>query len=409
MKRGYKQLLDEYLTIFPCVAIIGPRQCGKTTLLSELPKTWKTYDLERQADLSVVSKDPDLFLKLNPFRIAIDEAQICPAVFPALRVAIDAYRKTKGRFIITGSSSPSLLRSVSESLAGRIGIIEMSPFSFAETRQDFTSPFFKALKHGKMQAVRNACMSLRPRSTVNKAHTYWLNGGYPEPWLEKAVSFRLAWMDQYVKTYIERDISRLFPGLDKVKFGLFIQLFSNLSGTIVNYSDVARALGVSQPTVRDYFEIAAGTFIWRQVPPYEKKALKRIVKHPKGFMRDTGLLHHLLRIRDMDTLISHPRMGHSWEGMVIEEILRGIACQGIPCDHFYYRTGAGAEIDLLLEGDFGLLPIEIKYRQAVDGRELRSLHDFIEERKLQFGIVINNDDSLKQYSEKIIGVPFTAL
>lgn len=409
MKRGYGKLLKEYLASFPCVAIIGPRQCGKTTFLSELPEKWKIYDLERRADFSIIARDPDLFLRMNASCIAIDEAQNYPELFPALRVAIDNDRKNKGRFVITGSSSPDLLRSVSESLAGRIGIIEMSTFSYAETRRDYESPFFNALGNKKTKEMKEALLLLKSRSGIKDAHQYWLRGGYPEPWIEKNDRFRITWTEQYIKTYLERDLARLFPGLNKNKYGLFIQTLSQLSGTIINYSDIARALGVSPPTVRDYMKIAEGTFLWRQVPAYEKNAVKRMVKHPRGFMRDTGLLNHLLRIRDIDELLSNPRMGHLWESMVIEEIIRGLTSRGIPCNYFYYRTGGGAEIDLILEGDFGLLPIEIKYRQEVNQREIRPLHDFVKERKLPLGIVINNDEKVTPYNEHIIGIPFTAI
>jgi predicted AAA+ superfamily ATPase len=161
--------------------------------------------------------------------------------------------------------------------------------------------------------------------------------------------------------------------------------------------------------VRDYFEIAHGTFLWRNVPAYTKNAIKRIVKHPKGYLRDSGLLHYLMRIPDMDSLLSHPGMGKSWEGMVVEEIIRGLNCLGSGFDYYYYRSGGGAEIDLLLEGDFGLIPFEIKYAQKVSSRQLRGLKDFIEERKCRLGVVINNDEYPRLYDEKIISIPFSCL
>lgn len=204
-------------------------------------------------------------------------------------------------------------------------------------------------------------------------------------------------------------MARLFPGLDSQRFRLFIRLLAGLSGDVLNYSEVARALGVSHPTARDYFEIAHGSFLWRQVPAYHHSSVKRLVKHPKGFLRDSGLLHQLLHIRDRDALLAHPRAGASWEGMVIEEILRQFTCKGIRVEPSFYRTGAGAEVDLVCEGSFGRIPFEIKHGQRVDLRDLRGIRDFMEEQNCPLGIVINNDERPRLYTENLLGIPFTYL
>lgn len=152
-----------------------------------------------------------------------------------------------------------------------------------------------------------------------------------------------------------------------------------------------------------------GTFLWRKLPAYERDAVKRIVKAPRGFMRDSGLLHHLLRIPDLPSLLGHPVAGCSWKGVVVEEILRQLNALGVPFDAYYYRTSGGAEVDLILEGFFGLIPIEIKRGQRVDLRDVRGLNDFVKERNCPFGIVVNNDTAPRYYTEKIIGVPFRCL
>ena len=407
MRRAYEPLLQEYLRTFPCVGIIGPRQAGKTTLLHTLPEGWKTFDLERNSDYQVIAGDPELFLRLNPRQVAIDESQLLPELFPALRVAIDAQRDQPGRFVITGSSSPDLLKSVSESLAGRIGVIEMAPLAWCEVRSAVDLPFASLLADRKAKAADFE--ALEPRGDLRAAHDYWFRGGFPEPWIKKTDRFRSLWMDQYVRTYLFRDVARLFPGLDQNKFRLFVQMLGGLSGTIINYAEVSRALGVSAPTVRDYFEIAHGTFVWRRIPSYQKNAVKRIVKHPKGHLRDSGLLHYLLRVPDTEALLGHPQVGRSWESMVSEETIRQLTCVGCGFDYYFYRTAAGAEVDLVLEGDFGLIPVEIKHAQAVEPRELRSLKDFVRERGCRMGLVINNDQAPRRYDENIVGLPCVCL
>ncbi len=407
MKRLYEATLNEFLEMFPCVALVGPRQCGKTTLLECLPPRWRRFDLERDSDLERVEMDPGLFLRMNPMHIAVDEAQLLPSLFPALRVAIDEQRGVAGRFVITGSSSPSLLTAISESLAGRVAVIEMSPLLHAEACGAETT--LCSLLVDRSLSPADIARSLRPHSTLADVHRFWFGGGYPEPFLKGSRRFHSVWMSQYVGTYLNRDIRRLFPGLNQERYRRFLGLLAGLSGTVLNNAEVARALGVSQPTVRDYFEIAHGTFLWRKVPSYQRNVLKRVVKHPKGYLRDSGLLHHLLRIPDEDALLTHPVMGHSWEGMVIEEMLRQLQTLGVDHDYSYYRTAGGAEVDLVLEGDFGLIPIEIKYTQAVKGHALRSLRDFLSEHPCRCGVVINNAPEPVLYDSNIIGIPFNHL
>ncbi len=406
MKRHAEKLLSELLRFFPCVALVGVRQCGKATLLRTSAPGWKLFDLEKAGDYQRIADDPALFFRLNPDNCAIDECQLMPELFQALRVAVDDDRRKTGRFIITGSSSPDLLHSVSESLAGRIGIIELAPFSSAEAFSLEPSPFYRKIV-GREPV--SSLLELSPRISLENIHDYWLRGGYPEPWVRNSSRFTNLWRQNYFETYLNRDILRLFPGLNRNKFFLFIGMLANISGEVINYSNIARLLGVSQPTVREYFQIAHGTFIWRQLPSYEKNAVKRIVKHPKGHLRDSGLLHHLLRLNDMDMLSTHPVMGRSWGSLVIENIIRGFDIMGVDFDSYYYRTSAGAEVDLVLDGDFGLLPIEIKYNQSVSLRNLRAIRDFVKERGCRFGIVINNDERVRLYEENLVGIPFGCL
>ena len=407
MDRCFTTHLDELLGYFPCVALTGVRQSGKTTTLNHLSKPWQVFDCEKRSDYELIARDPDLFFRLNPEFIALDEAQLLPEVFAALRVAIDSDRKKMGRFIITGSSSPDLLREISESLSGRVAMVEVAPFMMREAYQQPFSELFSLIQSGLLLAEYQNLTE--PRTNLQEHHDYWLRGGYPEPWVKNSQRFDKLWMQNYIQTYLDRDILRLFPNLQRPKYQLFLQMLAQLSGTIINYSDVARALGVSAPTVREYFKIADGTFIWRHIPPYEKNASKRIIKHPKGYLRDSGLLHHLLHLHSLNDVLSHPQMGHSWESMVIENIIRGLKSIGCSFDYFHYRTGAGAEVDLVLEGEFGLLPIEVKYKQSVTLRELKGIRQFIKEYNCSYGVVISNNERLGLIDNKLINIPFAYL
>ncbi len=410
MKRQYQKLVEEYLTYFPCVVIVGARQTGKSTLIDMIAGDRELFDLEARADYDQIASDPDLFLRLHNKPIAIDEAQLLPDIFPALRVAIDKDRDGYGKYLLSGSSSPELLNAISESLAGRVAIIEIAPLSYSETCS-IDKPMLLDLFSDDISPA-----DLLQKWTAGSTETgsddiakYWFQGGYPEPWLRKSERFSAVWNEQYLKTYVERDVARLFPNLNTVRFRRFVELLAGCSGAIINYSSIAKILDVSQPTARDYFDIAHGTFLWRTIPAYRKNTRKRVSKHPRGYLRDTGLLHHILQIPSHRRLLSHPQMGASWEGMVIEEILRTLASAGIQHSPYYYRTSGGAEVDLIVEGKFGLIPFEIKHTQSVNPRHLRAIRDFVEEFDCNFGVIVNNDEKVRRYDEKLLGIPFALL
>lgn len=402
--------LQTLLSHFPCVVLTGVRQSGKTTLLSTLPGEWQRFDMENSTDRQQLLADPDLFFRLHADKVVIDEAQLASPLFSALRVAIDRDRSRKGRFLLSGSSSPELVKQISESLAGRVAYLEMSPLSLAEAWQLPPSRFYAMLSGGA--AIADIQADLVARLTLQQVRDYWFQGGYPEPWLSDDAEFRSLWYRHYIDAYLLRDIGALFPNLNRDRYRQFIALLSQHSGNIINNADMARTLGVSEPTVRDWLSIAHDTFLWRPIPAWDRSAAKQLVRHPKGFLRDSGLLHRLLRIQDADMLATHPVVGKSWEGMVVEMLLRGFENAGIDVNPFHYRTRGGAEIDLILEGQFGnasLLPIEIKLTQQSDKRALRSLSAFVAAHDCPLGLVINNDERPRWLDERILAIPAACL
>jgi predicted AAA+ superfamily ATPase len=407
MDRYYSDLLARYLSFFPCVVVVGPRQCGKTTFVKQLSSPWTFYDLEKESDFQIISKSPDIFFRLNPDHVVIDEAQIFPDLFKALRVAIDADRNKKGRFIITGSSSPLLEHGISESLAGRVGIIELAPFSCCEAFGLSSSPFFDWLN--APSPLKDLYSALTPSITISNVHDFWLKGGYPEPWVMKSEPFSRDWYSSYIQTYLFRDIGALFPRINRERFRFFINLLLASSGTVINYLEISRSLGLSAPVVKDYFEIAHNTFIWRTIPAFSKKSAHRLIRHPKGFIRDSGLLHRLQHVTSQNALLAHPKMGASWEGMIIEEVLRGLCSKGIDHEYSFYRSNGGAEVDLVLEGDFGSIAIEIKHGSEFGIRQLAGISSFIDEQKCRCGFVITTNDKPQWFSEKLLGIPITWL
>lgn len=403
VKRNLEDKTKKMLSMFPVVAILGARQVGKTTLAKNLTSDWKYIDLEDPDDFDLISRNPKLFFKHYPQNVIIDEAQIYPELFPILRGIIDSQRSVKGRFIITGSSSPELLSQVSETLAGRIGLIELGTLKANEYYQKPLSRFYELFTE-KISPERLVSGSA-PLSAV-ELQTLWFKGGYPEPLLEENPLFYDQWMENYRDTYINRDIARLFPRLNKIAYRRFLTILSKLSGTIINKRDLARAIEVNEGTIKEYINIVEGTFLWRSLPSFERNVLKSVIKMPKGYIRDTGLLHYLTRIGSFEELLEDPLVGVSFEAFVVEELLKGLEATLVTnWNAYYYRTRNGAEIDLLLDGPFGLLPIEIKYGTSVRLKQLTSLSQFIEEHKLPLGIVINQSNTIEWVTSKIVQIP----
>jgi predicted AAA+ superfamily ATPase len=405
-KRLLAEKIKSLLQMFPAVAVIGPRQCGKSTLVKAIAPDWKYYDLERPDDYQLITSDPLGFFSRQRDKTIIDEAQQFPDLFTVLRNVIDQDRKAIGRFLLTGSSSPEIVKGLSESLAGRIATIELWPFKMVEFYEKPLPSIYNLLIDSTTSLTQLS--EIETDISISQIYEHWLLGGYPEPRIKGQVTplFHGLWMDEYFADYIRRDIQRLFPRINTHNFRLFIQSLSYHSGKIINQSALARALEVSSVTAKEYLEILHGTFIWRNLRSFEKNSLKKVQKMPKGFFRDQGILHHLLKIDDRDRLLVHPAAGTSFESFVIEEIIRGFQCTlkaGI--DFNFYRTRDKSEIDLVVDGPFGLIPIEVKLGTKLNQRMLGPLKTFLKETGARFGLLVNNSEKIEIVADRIIQIP----
>ncbi|MCI5066026.1 DUF4143 domain-containing protein, partial [bacterium] len=232
----------------------------------------------------------------------------------------------------------------------------------------------------------------------------------PEPTLSKDPLYWANWMQAYFDTYINRDLRRNFPRLDTVRFRRFIQMLSNVSGQIAVKRDLSQSIEVSESTIKDYIEIAHGTFVWRNLPSFEHNIKKEVFKMPRGHLRDSGLLHYLLKFRELEDLESHPVLGRSFESFAIEEIIRGMqATDSVGWTAHYYRTRARSEIDLILHGSFGVVPIEIKHGSQVRQKDFSTLKKFVEEHHLPYGFLVNNGQEVQQLAERVVQIPIGCL
>ncbi|MEZ5534603.1 MAG: ATP-binding protein [Thiolinea sp.] len=404
LKRNITGKINQLLEIFPVVLLIGARQTGKTTLSKALRPEWQYFDLENANDFDLITRDYDFFFSEYPRHLIIDEAQNDPQLFRHLRGVIDAKRAEKGRFILTGSSSPELLTQASDSLAGRIAIVEVGTLKVNEILQQPLPDFYQLFSRPIDTDAVEWLKTLSPMT--DDVIPRFLKGGYPEPVMAETDFAYSAWMENYYRTYIDRDVKRLFPKLDNIRYRRFVNMLASLSGTVINKAQLGRSVDVSEVTIRDYLEIADKTFVWRTIPSYENTPSKSLLKMPKGQLRDSGLTHYLAGIETRDALLRSPQAGHNFEAFVVEEIIKGIqATQVTRWDYYFYRTKNGAEVDLVLEGSFGVLPVEIKFGQQTTGRQLASLQRFVKDNDLPLGIVVNNSTEVRLLAEGVVQLP----
>jgi hypothetical protein len=322
IKRTIENELRHSLQSFPVTALLGPRQCGKSTLarhvVSEMEDT-VYLDLEKPSDLRKLD-DPEFFFTTQKQKlVCIDEIQIGPELFPVIRVMVDEDRRP-GKFLILGSASQDLIRNSSETLAGRIHFIELAPFTYDELIRDDPLQF-------------------------DDPTLPWTRGGFPDSLLAISDDLSYQWREDFIRTFLERDIPQFGFSIPAITLRRFWTMLAHYHGQTLNASKLGQSLGVRHPTIKKYLDVMDQTFMVRILPPLAANLKKRLVKTPKIYIRDSGLLHTLLEIEHTEGLFGHPTVGVSWEGWCIEQIL-GVM-PGWRAS--FYRTSSGEEIDLILE------------------------------------------------------------
>lgn len=371
--RKLEEVLKEYQQIFPVIAVIGPRQCGKSTMVKHISNNFSNtvyLDLEIEKDLNKLKADPAFFLRNNTNKtIVIDEVQQFPDIFNILRPIVDEVQKT-GWVILLGSASPKLIRNSSETLAGRIGYLELTPFLMAEVQS--TAAF----------------------QLIN----FWLNGGFPRAFLLSNRSSYI-WRENFIATFIERDIPMLNIRIPAMTLKRFLRMLVHFHGQILNSSQLGNSLGVSNHTARQYIDLFEQSFIIRTLPPYLPNLNKRLIKSPKIYFRDSGIFHALLQCPSFDDLMAHPAYGASWEGFVLEQVIAARP----DWKAYFYRTRTGVEIDLILEK--GLKKVAVEFKVSTAPKLGRGFYRALEDLKIEKGYIIAPVDSSYPLNEKVTVIP----
>ncbi|MBC9889524.1 MAG: AAA family ATPase [Opitutae bacterium] len=351
-KREAYAIVQERLRQFDSVALLGPRQVGKTTLAHQTAERWssgaKYLDLENPAARRLLDDADAYFSRHANSLIILDEVHRVPEIFQILRGQIDQRRRTEnkdGKFLILGSASMDLLRQSAESLAGRISFMELQPFLFREV-------------------LANSEVSSEGRTAALDA--LWLRGGFPLSYLRENDTVSLRWRVDFIQTYLERDLPQFGLRIPADRFDRFWRMIANDQGELFNAQRYARSLGVGGHTAARYLDVLHKLLMLRILPPWHANTGKRLVKSPRPYLRDTGILHALLNLGATDELLSHPVAGRSWEGFVIENLVN---VAGDRVRSYFYRTGAGAEIDLVLElapGQRWAIEIKMSSAPSVD-------------------------------------------
>lgn len=404
--RLIESLLKEVLLHFPVTAVTGARQVGKSTLVETiLGDRFKTFVFDPVEDVGLANADPDLFLRNNPGALFLDEIQYAPNLLNSLKRSVDQDR-SPGRFIVSGSQNLSLVKNISESLAGRVAVLDLLPMSYSELtgRNDVPGYVKRILTGSKID-----------QTTDRDPGDGWFRkiwrGGYPGL-LEMPDSMVPLHFESYIRTYIERDIRTVGNIGDLQLFTRFFKLLSAMSGREINPAQLGRDLGIDRKTAISWKSIAESTYQWIEIPAFTRNAIKRVSGKHKGIFTDTGLTCNLQRIAGPDAVAGHPMLGQLVESWVIMEIFKQAYPLSIHPDFYHFRSHGGAEVDLIIEINGKLFPIEIKTKSHPSKRDTSGINGFrksFPDENIDLGFLICAVNKPLWISEDILAIPWWSL
>ncbi len=404
LHRHIENKLSSYAKNFKVVLIKGARQVGKTTLLQKCFPKLKTIVFDPVQDLYGARQDPDQFLANFPSPIILDEIQYVPELIPALKRKIDL-SNNKGQYFLTGSQNISVIRDISESLAGRVGILElegMTPYEIAG-RADMN--WLNSYLNKADDLLKTTVQTLPKKKTLFE--TIW-TGSLPGL-IEMDQEVYSGFFQSYVQTYIERDV-RLFADINDLSlFSRFVALSAAHSAQEINKSQIGRDIGLSPKQASKWLDILRYSYQWREIPAFSSNIIKRISKKPKGLFTDTGLLCYLQRISSPEALATHPLWGSIFESYCSNNIIRLSKVLNLAPSYYHWRTNGGAEVDLILEIDGKFFPIEIKSSSYLDKHDTRGIMAFrssYPKLDIQKGLVIYTGSTIYKLNEHVIAFPW---
>lgn len=406
--------ISKLFEIFPIVSITGPRQSGKSTLIqhftSKQKEKWQYISLDDREALLKIKEDPTLFAKSIKSNIAIDEAQKAPELFHSLKQVVD--QKIPYKIILSGSANFLLLKSISESLAGRVGLLELEPFSVAEAYGLQTNKLVsKIIASSSIDELHSNLVKLQSKQISDEQLLdFILYGGLPKVH-ELKPDQKWVWFAQYISTYIERDLRDLSQIANLDAFQKVYKLFAFQTAQLLNMSHIASDIGIDSKTVAHYLSILESSYQCLRLPAYFSKQRKQVIKSPKVFYMDTGLVNYHQKNTDMDSMLNRGAWGNILETFVYGELYKEIKDMQMPASLYFWRTNNGAEVDFVVEYGSKLYPIEIKSAAQVNPVELRGLESFMEaeSKKVDFGIVIHRTDKVQFLKKNILAIPLNLL